>query len=578
MKMIALQGSPVSKGIAIGNMYLYEPFAVEVAEQFIKPEAIKAERERYAEVLAAAAKEIQTIRYSLLHDDPEKAKIFTAHMDILNDPAIEEEIGESIEADLCSGDWAIWNVYAKFIKMIAKAKDPEIRERSADFEDVRKRILRIWYGVPEKNLSLLASPVIIAAKDLLPSDTATLDRRNVLAIITESGGATSHSAIIARSYEIPAVLGIPHLLEIATHDCPVAVDAISGEVFLNPDGQTIERLVAKRQHYADSVAQTKQFLTRQAKTADGEKIDIGLNIANADSEELAGSACTDFVGLFRTEFLYMGRSSLPSEDEQFNVYRKVFECYGKRPVTLRTLDIGGDKTLDCLQLPKEDNPFLGKRALRLCFSLPDVFKTQLRAALRAAMYGNLHLMLPMVGSIDDIRNAKRIIKEVKTELDSEGIAYSGDFKLGIMIEIPSIALVSDIAAAEVDFASLGTNDLCQYLTAVDRMNPEVSQYYQNFHPAMFRLIGEVANSFGKAGKPLSVCGEMGGDPLAAAALVGLGLRKLSMGLASVANVKAMLSRLSVPRACEIAATVKRLSTAAEVEEFLSRQPELSAVA
>lgn len=566
-----LKGNPVSPGIAMGNIFVYHPFSAHAEESFIEKDSVKNERERYAKVIGQAAGEINSVQAMLMDEDPEKAKIFHAHADILNDPAIQEEITGGIETELWAGDWAIWNVYAKFIRMICKAKDPMIRERSADFEDVRRRLLRIWNGLPESNLSMLASPVIIAAKDLFPSDTATLDRRKVLAIITETGGGTSHSAIIARSYEIPAILGVSNLLETVKHGGFAAVDAIAGEVFLEPGRQIRALLTVKQEKYRKETAETKTFLRKEPFTADGQRIEIGLNITNTGDDELAGAEYTDFAGLFRTEFLYMGRSELPGEEEQCTIYRKVLELYGKRPVTLRTLDIGGDKTLDCLELQKEDNPFLGKRGLRLCFSHPEIFKTQLRAALRASVFGNLNLMLPMVGSMDDIKHAKQILEAVKKELDEESIAYNSDFKLGIMIEIPSIALIADQAAREVDFASLGTNDLCQYLTAVDRMNPAVSAYYQSFHPAMFRLIGETAEQFNRAGKPLSVCGEMGGDPLAAAVLVGLGLRKLSMGSVSVAPVKRMLSRLSIARAEELADRVRDFSTASEVEIFLKHE-------
>ncbi|MDR2901406.1 MAG: phosphoenolpyruvate--protein phosphotransferase [Treponema sp.] len=570
---MVLKGIPVSPGLVLGTVYIYRPVNIEAAENVIGASEVEEEKVRYANVLKKAAKELHALYDSLFEEDPEKAKIFSAHLDILNDPAIQEEIIEGIESELWTGDWAVWKIYAKFIKLILKAKDPMIRERSVDFEDVRKRILRIWNDLPEDNLSALTTPVIIAARDLLPSDTATLDRRNVLAIITEMGGSTSHSAIIARSYGIPAILGISELLETITHNSFAAVDALTGEVFLNPDSDAQARLRAKRDKYLVQAEEVKTFLKKEPITSDGTRIDIGLNIGNANDEELSGCDCTDFVGLFRTEFLYMERDSLPSEDEQFAVYRKVLTLYGDRAVTLRTLDIGGDKTLSYMDLPKEDNPFLGKRALRLCFCYPDIFKTQLRAALRASVFGNLNIMLPMVGSMDDIRKARAVLEEVKTELGTQGIPYSDTFKFGIMIEIPSIAMIADIAAKEVDFASIGTNDLCQYLTAVDRMNPEVSEYYQDFHPAMFRIIGNVAQAFIAAGKPLSVCGEMGGNPLTAAALVGLGFRKLSMGLASVAPVKRMLSRLSIAKAEEIASTIKDLSTAAEVECYLKQKIE-----
>jgi phosphotransferase system enzyme I (PtsI) len=437
-----------------------------------------------------------------------------------------------------------------------------------DFDDVRKRLIRLWYRVKEGGLGVLTEPVIVAARDLLPSDTASLDRKKVLAILTEAGGTTSHSAIIARSYEIPAILGIPDLMNRVRQGQTLAVDAGAGEAVLDPDPDTVKVYERRRAEFLRETMETKKFLGPEARTACGVHIDIGLNIGGADEQELAGEAYTDLVGLFRTEFLYMGRASLPSEEEQFAVYKKVLQRYGKRPVTLRTLDIGGDKTLSSMDLPKEDNPVLGNRALRLCFTYPAVFKTQLRAALRASVFGNLWLMLPMVGSIDDIRQAKAYIAETMEELDAEGTGYAKDFKTGIMVEIPSIAVIADLAAKEVDFASIGTNDLCQYLTAVDRMNPQTARYYQTCHPAMFRLIGKVVEHFNREGKPICVCGEMGGDTLAAPVLVGLGMRKLSMGLASIARVKRVLSSLTVAKAEELAAAVVNLPTAWEAEGYL----------
>ena len=570
--MTVLKGNPVSPGFALGKIHVYAAFPVAQPEEtFLQSGEEASHFEKYAQVKKQAADELEKIRLDMEKHDPEKAKIFTAHQDILNDVAINEGIEEGILKELRAGDCAIYKIYESFLKMIKRARDPEIAERHVDFEDVRKRLLRLWHGKPEEKLSSLSEPVIIVARDLLPSDTATLDRRNVLAIATETGGATSHTAIIARSYEIPAVSGIPDLLEKAKTAGFMALDAIAGDVFLDPDEDTKKNVSAKRAEYIEDAARAKVFLKKEGRLRCGARVEIGLNIGNADAEELAGAEFTDFAGLFRTEFLYMGQKKLPDEDAQFKAYKRALESFGSRAVTLRTLDIGGDKTLDYMELPKEENPFLGNRALRLCFSRIDIFKTQLRAALRASAFGNLNLMLPMVGSIDDIRRARAIVEEVKSELDSKGTAYDKNFKFGIMIEIPSIALASDLAAKEVDFASIGTNDLCQYLCAVDRMNPEVAGYYQNFHPAMLRLIGEVAKNFNSAGKPLSVCGEMGGDPLAAIALVGLGLRKLSMGISSVAKVKRALSFFTVAEVEEIARRAKEFSTAGEVEGFLKEK-------
>lgn len=567
---MVLHGTPASKGIAVGKVFIYKPFAANVAQTFCAEGDTACQIDKYRQVKAAAEAELDAVVASLEKTDPEKAKIFVAHQDIVNDVAMDEEIIGGIEGQLWAGDWAIQSVYAQFIDMMKAIPDPLIQERAADLQDVRSRLLRIWNGVGEENLSTLSEPVIVAAHDLFPSDTATLARDKVLAILTEVGGTTSHSAIIARSYGIPAVLGVPGLLDALKPDQIVGVDAIHGDITLSPTPQQIAQFDTEREAYAKQAAVTKQFLDTQPLMADGTRIDIGLNIGAANAEELEGAKYTDYVGLFRTEFLYMGKPQLPSEDEQYEIYKTVLSTFAPRPVTLRTLDIGGDKTLDSMELPVEENPFLGLRALRLCFDLPEVFTTQLRAALRASVHGELHLMLPMVGSMDDIRRAKEIIAGVRRKLEEENIPVADNVKIGIMIEIPSIAMIADLAAQEVDFASLGTNDLCQYLTAVDRMNPSVAQYYQTYHPGLFRLIANVVTAFNEAGKPVSVCGEMGGDPLAAAVLVGFGMKKLSMGLASVASIKQMLASLTSEKAQQAASLALNLATAAEVETELSK--------
>jgi phosphotransferase system enzyme I (PtsI) len=573
---MVLKGNPVSPGAAAGKLFIYKPFSVEVKESSLEDGAdAGAEFARYTAAKAAAAKELEVLRESLKKNDPEKAKIFTAHIDILEDPAIHEEIETGIKSERRSGDWIIWNSYQTFINLMKRAKDALIAERAADFEDVRKRLLRIWYGADNPDLGSLTENVIIAAEDLLPSDTASLDRNRVLAIITEAGGPTSHSAIIARSYGIPAVLGIEGLLETLAKSGAqsAAVDAENGEVFPDPDAELASKFSKRREGFIKKREETLRFLGVEARTKDRVRVELGLNIGKVDDTELEGEAYTDFSGLFRTEFLFMGRDKLPGEDEQYEVYRKTLMHYGNRPVSLRTLDIGGDKPLSSMELPKEDNPFLGNRALRLCFTHPEIFKTQLRAALRASVHGNLWLMLPMVGSIDDIRKAKKYINEITTEFSAQKIPVNKDFKTGIMIEIPAVAMIADLAAAEVDFASIGSNDLCQYLCAADRINPAVSAYYQSYHPGLIRMIGNVAAAFNKAGKPISVCGELGGDAAAVPLLIGLGLRKLSMGFASVAAVKRVLAGLSVDEAEALAKKALALQTAEEITILLKRRNE-----
>ena len=570
--MMEYKGNPVSEGIAVGKAYLYQPYVPQVTEGEIPEDQAPAAVARYEKLLEGAKQELAAIRDRLEKaGDGDKAKIFTAHQDILFDVAMDEEIRDKITYDFMTPEWAIHKVYEKFIKILNKAKDDLIRERVADMRDVKNRLLRIAAGVPEKNLAALGEPVIVVAHDLLPSDTATLDRKNVLALVTEIGGATSHSAIIARSYEIPALLGVDGAMENLSHGQEIAVDAVEGLLVADPSGEVKADFAKKREAFLKRREEEKKFLGVEPRMADGTLVPVHLNVGSANDQELAAEKYTDGVGLFRTEFIYMGKEQLPTEDEQYEIYKKVLTAFGDRPVTIRTLDIGGDKKLQCMELPVEENPFLGNRALRLCFSMPEVFLTQLRAALRASVHGNLWIMFPMVGSMDDIRRAKAFVQQAKDQLDAQGVPYSPNVKLGIMVEIPSIALVADLAAKEVDFASIGTNDLTQYSTAVDRMNPALREYYQSYHPALFRLIGYVVESFAKEGKPVSVCGEMGGDPYAAAVLAGLGMSKLSMGSASVARIKKMLSGLTMEKARELAAKARSLPTNDEVESYLKAE-------
>lgn len=563
---MVLRGNGVSKGVAIGEIFLYQPFIPQTTEAHYSGDP-KQYLEQYEALCLQARAELQAIRERMMQTDAEKAAIFSAQMEILCDEVMDEEIRDGIQYDTWMPDWAVETVYSRYERRLQKAGDPLIRERAADLKDVKNRLLRIWCGVPQQSLAQLEKPVIIAAHDLLPSDTAVMERDHVLGIVTESGGSTSHSAIIARSYGIPAVLGIPNLLPRLTNGEKVILDAVDGMLITRPDGRQEKEMRTKQKEYEIQAARIQKYLHRDPLTADGERIEIGLNIGSARPEDLEGSSVTDFVGLFRTEFLYMDNDHLPTEEEQIIQYQKALLEYAPRPVVLRTLDIGGDKTLPYFPLPQEQNPFLGKRALRLCFDSPELFRTQLRAALRASVAGQLWIMLPMVSSIEEIKRAKALLEQAKQELRQEKLPFDEGIKLGIMIEIPAVAVIADLVTSEVDFASIGTNDLCQYLMAVDRMNPEVTSYYQSYHPALFRMIGYVVERFKQAGKPICICGELGGDPLAAPVLVGLGMRKLSMSLSSVAAVKRALAGFTVKQMEEMARAVENM-TDGQAREYL----------
>ena len=455
-----LKGKSVSPGIAMGAALVYRPFEPCINEQPL-PEGGEVEAlRRYDEALARAGAELDALEARLTADEPDKAAVVAAHRDILCDPAMDEEIRNLVRTEHLSPDCAAARVYDMFRAVLSRSKNKLMRERASDLADVKLRLLRCWAGEPEHSLASLAGPVIVVAEELFPSDTAGLDRKNVLGIVTETGGATSHTAIIARGYELPAVLGV--------------------------EGAT-ERI------------------------CEGEFI-----ICDAERR------------LVLTE---------PDEAKQFEAYKKVLAAFGGKAVTLRTMDIGGDKQIPALELPKEENPFLGLRGLRLSLEREAAFRAQLRAALRASAFSRLKLMLPMVGGLDELRDTKRILEEEKAKLTAEGADWDRDIKLGIMVEVPSVALIAEHAAREADFASVGTNDLTQYLCAADRGNPLVRRYYQEYHPALFRLLGELARAFGAAGKELGVCGELGGDALAIPALIGLGIRRLSMGPAALARAK-----------------------------------------
>lgn len=565
---MSIRGICTSRGVAIGSIRIYRPYHAVIEETHISPEEAPAEMERFHAAQAAARRELERIISRTPDSSHESKAILSAHVEMTQDVAMQEAVEQLIVEELHNACWSIHFVFTKFARRLSLSKDPVLRERAADMADVCGRLIRNCCGQAACDLSALAEPVLLAAEDLLPSDTAAMDVSHVLGIITEAGGYASHSAIIARSHGIPAISGVENLLQTVPDGALAILDATEGKLLLHPAEETLisYREIAKRdaaQRHAEAA-----FRDSPAQTSDGVPVSIGLNLGSDAPAELLGRDFTDYVGLFRSEFLYMGKNHFPTEEEQISAYQNVLRAYGDRPVILRTLDIGGDKTLPYFQLPQEQNPSLGNRALRFCLSHEEIFRTQLRAALRAAVIGNLWLMLPMVGSMDDIDRAMALIDSVRRELAAEGVPFPAHTPVGVMIEIPSIAMIADTVAREVDFASIGSNDLCQYLLAADRLNPAVQPYYQTYHPAMFRLMGYAAKAFGAAGKPIGICGEIGGDPLAAPALVGLGFRKLSMNAGAVSAVKRAIAGHTVSSAEALADAVQRCRTAEEAAALL----------
>ena len=572
---MVLRGKSAAAGIVTGGIYIYNSEIFTPSESFIPSGEEQAHLDRYQFVKKLVIEELEAIRLSMEKLDPAKALIFEAQKEIADDIVINEEIPAKILNDKWAGDWAIHKVYEGVISLLRLTKDAIISERTADFDDVRSQLLKFWYAgdldrKKNEGLSRLTEPVIIVSYDLKPSDTASLDKDKVLAILTETGGETCHTAIIARSYGIPAVLGIEGLLGKVKQGQYAAVNAAEGTVIIDPSDDVISDFKKKSELFKLDMAAAKSFRDRECRMKSGEKVDIGLNVSTAfeNEDELKAQKYSDYAGLLRTEFLFLGRNDAPPEDEQFAYYRNILECFGKKPVILRALDIGADKQVPYLNIKREENPFLGIRGIRYCFENLKIFTTQLRAVLRSSVYGNLWLMLPMIGSIEEIIKAKEIIEQVKIDLKKEKKPF-GDFKLGIMIEVPSIALIADAAAREADFASIGTNDLCQYVCAADRANSFAESYYNQFHPAMFRLLKQINSAFTAACKPLSICGELGSDTLAAPVLIGLGFRKLSMGAASIAEIKRRIASITLEQAEKAAGEVLKMTTVEEVKKYLS---------
>lgn len=562
-----LTGDSVSGGVAVGRLFIYAPNRRDDTPS-LETLAPEQQEERLQKAIRDTDEQLAAAQLQMVETDARSSEIFKAQRSFLSDPAILGLIRQQLDggAELSA---AVDSAYTTVASMIGSVSNDRIRERAADILDVKGRLLSNLC-TREEEIALPEEQVIVAVRELLPSDIVVLSNRNIAGIVTEIGGSTSHSAILAKALQIPAVFGVEGLMDTVRDGMIAGLDAEDGELFLDPEDECISRLEEKRLHLA---AQYDRILEEQnipSETADGAHIDIGVNIGS-DEDEVPHNV--DYVGLFRTEFVFIHSDHLPTEEEQFRIYQRVAQNHPDQPICIRTLDIGGDKTLPYMELPKESNPFLGRRALRLCLDEPELFDTQLRAILRASAFGKLMIMIPMVGSLDDIRTAKAAVRRNMAALDEMRVVYDRNIPVGIMVEIPSVAMVAELAAAETDFASIGTNDLTQYLTASDRTNSSVAAYYQSFHPAVFRMIGQVARAYSSRGKRVSVCGELGGNPLAVPVLIGLGVTGLSMNAASVPEVKHTVHSFTRAEACAVAEAVLQFGTEAEITEYLKKQVE-----
>ncbi|MGZ9586828.1 phosphoenolpyruvate--protein phosphotransferase [Paenibacillus marinisediminis] len=573
-----LKGIAAASGYAIGPAFIMQEHSTEVERQTIEAEAVDGEVKRLQDAVAQAMMELEKIKDDTAAKLGEHhAEIFATHILVLQD---EEFIGQAIEkirTESINAEFAMSEVSQQLIDIFSSMDSEYMRERAADFRDVTKRVLGALSGKKATSLNDFEQPVVLFSQDLTPSDTAQLDRSKVAGFATNIGGRTSHSAIMARSMEIPAVVGLKVGTESVKEGDMIVLDGAKGLILVNPDEATIAVYEQKKQKFEKRREEMKQYKDKPTITADGQVVELVANIGNPEDALGARNNGAEGVGLFRTEFLYMGRDNFPSEEEQYNSYTAVVETLGAdKPVVIRTLDIGGDKELPYLELPNEMNPFLGYRAIRLCLDRQELFKTQLRAILRASAHGNIKLMYPMISTLGELRAANAILKETQAQLDAEGIAYNKEMEVGIMVEVPAAAIIADQLAKEADFFSIGTNDLVQYTMAADRMNEKVSYLTQPFNPAVLRLIRMVVNAAHKEGKWAGMCGEMAGNLTAIPLLLGMGLDEFSMSASSVLPARVLMSRLNRDEMKQLVEDALKLESEDEIKVLVyDRVPAVS---
>ncbi|HDB8424248.1 TPA: phosphoenolpyruvate--protein phosphotransferase [Staphylococcus aureus] len=564
-----IKGIAASDGVAIAKAYLL----VEPDLTFDKNEKVtdvEGEVAKFNSAIEASKVELTKIRNNAeVQLGADKAAIFDAHLLVLDDPELIQPIQDKIKNENANAATALTDVTTQFVTIFESMDNEYMKERAADIRDVSKRVLSHILGVELPNPSMIDESVVIVGNDLTPSDTAQLNKEFVQGFATNIGGRTSHSAIMSRSLEIPAIVGTKSITQEVKQGDMIIVDGLNGDVIVNPTEDELIAYQDKRERYFADKKELQKLRDADTVTVDGVHAELAANIGTPNDLPGVIENGAQGIGLYRTEFLYMGRDQMPTEEEQFEAYKEVLEAMGGKRVVVRTLDIGGDKKLSYLNLPEEINPFLGYRAIRLCLAQQDIFRPQLRALLRASVYGKLNIMFPMVATINEFREAKAILLEEKENLKNEGHDISDDIELGIMVEIPATAALADVFAKEVDFFSIGTNDLIQYTLAADRMSERVSYLYQPYNPSILRLVKQVIEASHKEGKWTGMCGEMAGDETAIPLLLGLGLDEFSMSATSILKARRQINGLSKNEMTELANRAVDCATQEEVIELVN---------
>ena len=563
-----LKGTNVSSGIGIGNAVI-----VEEKELVIRREAVAdaaAEVERFKGALDTTLKKTEELAADLATRVGEKeAEIMQGHMMLLMDPMLTGEIETAITGESICAEYAIEQVCTTYADMFASMDDELMQQRATDMRDIKERMQRELLGLESVDIAALPAGTILVAKDLTPSMTAGIRPENVAGIVTELGGKTSHSAILARALEIPAVVAVPDLMSQVENGHVIVLDGSEGIVYVDPDQAVVDEFSAKREKFLKEKKELEQYIGKPTVTKDGVHIELVANIGKPEDLEKVLQYDGEGVGLFRTEFLFMDRTAMPTEKEQFEAYKAVAEGLKGKPVIIRTLDIGGDKEIPYMGLTRDENPFLGYRAIRFCLDRKDdVYRPQLRALLRASAYGNIKIMVPMVTCIEELREAKALIEEIKKELDEKNIPYKKDIEVGIMVETAAASLMADVFAKEAAFFSIGTNDLTQYTMSVDRGNDKVSYLYSTFNPAVLRSIKRIITCGREAGIMVGMCGEAASDPLMIPLLLAFGLNEFSMSASAILFSRKLITGYSVEELQTVADKAMSFATAAEVEAYM----------
>jgi len=571
-KTVVLKGIPASPGIAIGLAFLLHRDDLQVEQERIADDAVEEEVDKFTRAVEQTKDELRNIRRRVAKNlGEERARIFDVQLLMLDDVMAFDETVEAIRSRKINAEFLFWENLEKAITAMESSDQAYFRERAADIRDLGRRVLHNLLGIKHLTISGIHSEVVVVSPDLSPTDTAQIHRPNILGFATDMGGRTSHVAIMARSLEIPAVVGLKQATRSVEHGEAIILDGNRGVLVIHPDERILKQYGDERKRYHQWAAELENLRDLPAETLDHQTIRLAANIEFPAEAESARSHGAKGIGLYRTEFLYLGRSDLPSEEEQYEAYRAIAEKMSPDGVTIRTFDLGGDKFTMAGESHAEANPFLGRRAIRLCLDHPDVFIAQLTAILRASACGNLKIIFPMISGVDQLRKAREMIQQVQADLKARGVAYDQNIPIGVMVEVPSAVLVAESLAREADFFSIGTNDLVQYTLAVDRGNEQVADLFEPYHPAVIRLVKEVVEVGHRAHIPVAICGELCAEPLATMLLLGLGLDEFSMSSISIPQIKKIIRSVTMEEARRLADEVLGMETSEQIKTYLKKR-------